>query len=587
MSRVLNVMSILVTVACLTVACVAPPAPAPQPVQAPASAEPAKPVAEAKLVNSVGVELPADAAPLDQQVLVQMVETEPQHLDRSAKLAASGSIYPFLISEPLVKLNENFELVPAGAEKWSVAADGVTWTFNIRKGMKWSDGQPFTAKDYEYMYQRMADPKIGFDWGWFYTDIVNFTEVQKGEKPVTELGVKAVDDNTLQIVTLKPEPYFPQKAIMMVPAPKHIAEKDQIPGAWSANVETCVSGGPYILTKWDKGKEMVFEANKAYTGPFKPLLEKEIYLIGSTESVMPAYESNEIDAVAYAGWSGITPADIAKAKADPAKAGLHFYVDFRTNYIALDSTKPPFDNVKVRKAFAKAIDRDALTQSAARDMGIPAYSMLMPGFHANNVEGLKPYQAYNKDEARQLLADAGFPDGKGFPEVTLTTYNTAPRAALEALAAMWKDVLGVTVNLSFVEYGTYAEKRGKKELQMLFEGYQFDYADASHLMDMWAQSVRFPWKNDDFKKLVEEANFLVGDEAKRIKLYQDAEKILVDDVGGIFIMFDQRAQFWKPYVKGKSLEPNKDGIVAFRGNKLGLTDYTVYITKDVANFRKK
>lgn len=586
MSRVLYMVLILATVAGLVAGC-ATPAPAPaQPVQQPAATEAPKPAAEAKLINSVGVELPADAAPLDQQVLVQMVETEPQHLDRSAKLSASGSIYPFLISEPLVKLNEDFELVPAGAESWSVADDGLTWTFKIRPGMKWSDGQPFTARDYEYMYQRMADPKVGFDWGWFYTDIVNFSEVQKGEKPVSELGVKAVDDTTLQITTLKPEPYFPQKAIMMVPAPKHIAETDEIPGAWSVNPETAVSGGPFILTKWDKGKEMVFEANKAYTGPFKPLLEKQIYKIGSVESVMPAYESNEIDAVAYAGWAGITPADIAKAQADPEKAGLHYYTDFRTNYVALDSTKPPFNDVKVRKAFAKAIDRDALTQSAARDIGIPAYSMLMPGFHANNVEGLKPYQAYNSEEAKKLLAEAGYPDGKGFPEVTLTTYNTAPRAVLEALAAMWKEVLGVTVNLNFVEYATYAEKRGKHELPMLFEGYQFDYTDASHLMDMWAQGVRFPWTNEEYQKLVEEADYLVGDEAKRIQLYQDAEKILVDDVGGIFIMYDKRPQFWKPYVKGKSLEPNKDGIVAFRGNKLGLTDYTVYIAKGVENFRK-
>jgi peptide/nickel transport system substrate-binding protein/oligopeptide transport system substrate-binding protein len=584
MSRVLYIVLILATVAGLGAGCVAP-APAPATGQ-PAAAEAPKPAEEAKLINSVGVELPADAAPLDQQVLVQMVETEPQHLDRSAKLSASGSIYPFLISEPLVKLNEDFELVPAGAESWSVADDGVTWTFKIRPGMMWSDGQPFTARDYEYMYQRMADPKIGFDWGWFYTDIVNFSEVQKGEKPVSELGVKALDDTTLQITTVKPEPYFPQKAIMMVPAPKHIAEKDEIPGAWSVNPETAVSGGPFILTKWDKGKEMVFEANKAYTGPFKPLLEKQIYKIGSIESVMPAYESNEIDAVAYAGWAGITPADIAKAQADPEKAGLHYYTDFRTNYVALDSTKPPFDDVKVRKAFAKAIDRDALTQSAARDIGIPAYSMLMPGFHANNVEGLKPYQAYNPEEAKKLLAEAGYPDGKGFPEVTLTTYNTAPRAVLEAIAAMWKEVLGVTVNLNFVEYATYAEKRGKHELPMLFEGYQFDYTDASHLMDMWAQGVRFPWTNEEYQKLVEEANYLVGDEAKRIQLYQDAEKILVDDVGGIFIMYDKRPQFWKPYVKGKSLEPNKDGIVAFRGNKLGLTDYTVYIAKGVENFRK-
>ncbi len=593
MLRKLNILFVMIIVLGLLAGCAATPTPAPVPTQAPAATKapaatqaPTKAPA-AKLVNSVGVELPADAAPLDQQVLIQMTETEPKHLDRSASLSGSGSIYPFLISEPLVKLNEDFTLLPAGAEKWSVAADNVTWTFNIRKGMKWSDGQPFTAKDYEYMYQRMADPKTAFDWGWFYTDIVNFSEVQAGKAQISELGVKAIDDYTLQIVTKQPEPYFPQKCIMMVPAPKHIASKDAIPGAWAAAPETCVSGGPFKLTSWEKGKQMVFTANKDYTGPFKPLLEKQIYLIGSTQAVMPAYEANQIDAVAYAGASGITTADIAKGKTDAAKSGLHFYVDFRTQYIALDSTKPPFNDVKVRQAFAKAIDRDGLTQSAAKDMGIPAYSMLMPGFHANNVNGLKQYQAFDKTAAQKLLSDAGFPGGKGFPtDITLTTYNTAPKALLEAIVAQWKENLGVTVNLNLVEYATYADKRGKHELQMLYEGYQFDYTDASHLMDMWAAGSRFPWTNADFQKLVDQADHLVGDDAGRIKLYQDAEKILSEQVGGIFLLYDQRAQFWKPYVKGKSLEANKDGIVAFRGNKLGLTDYTVYITKDVANFRK-
>jgi len=592
MSRVVYTLFVLIMITSLGLATgCATSTPAPVPTAAPAATNtpvpaPTSTPVPAKVINSAGVELPADAAPLEQQVFYQMVSAEPQHLDRSAKLGASGSIFPFLISEPLVKMNEDFEIVPAGAESWEVASDNVTWTFHIRKGMVWSDGHPFTAVDYEYMYQRMADPKVGFDWGWFYTDIVNFSAVQKGEKPVSDLGVKALDDYTLQIVTIKPEPYFPGKAIMMVPAPKHVAEKDQIPGAWSASVETCISGGPYKLVSWVKGKEMVFQANEKYTGPFKPLLEKQVYKIGGVESIMPAYEASEIDAVAYAGANAITPADIAKAQANPEKAGLHFYVNFRTTYIALDSTKPPFDDVKVRKAFAKAIDREALCQSAARDMGIPAYSMLMPGFHANNVEGLKEYQMFNAEEAKKLLAEAGYPDGKGFPEIELTTYNTAPRPVLEAVAAMWKEVLGVTVKLNLVEYATYAEKRGKHELQMLYEGYEFDFADASHLMDMWAKGVRFPWTNAEFQKLVDEANFLVGDDARRIQLYQDAEKILVNDVGGIFITYDLRAQFWKPYVKGKSLEPNKDGVVAFRGNKLGLTDYTIYITKDVAGYRK-
>lgn len=538
------------------------------------------------VINSLGVALPPDAAPLEEQVLYQMIGArEPQHLDRSACLNCSGSIYPFLISEPLLKINEDFDWLPAGAESWEVADDGVTWTFHIRKGLEWSDGVPLTAVDYEYMYQRMANPVVGFDWGWFFTDILNFSAVQKGEVPVADLGVKAIDDYTLQIITVAPEPYFPVKQIMQVPAPKHIAEKDEIPGAWSASPETCISSGPYVLTEWTKGKELVFEINKNYKGPFKPYIEKQVYYASEPEAVMPAYWAGDIDAVAYAGWAGITAADIAKGKANPTGTGLHFYADFRTQYVAMDTYNAPFNDVRVRQAFAKAIDRDAISQSAMRDQGSPAYSMLMPGFHAAIPEPLKVYQAYNPDEAKQLLADAGYAGGAGFPEVTLTTYNTAPRPLLEALRAQWKEVLGVTVEINLVDYGLYAEGRGKHELTLLYEGYQFDFPDASHLLDMWAQGSRFPWVNEEFQALVKEANHLVGDDAKRIELYHEAEKILCEEVGGIFLLNDLRAQFWKPYLVGKSLEPNKDGIVAFRGNKLGLTDYTVYITKEVEKYR--
>ena len=483
-------------------------------------------------------------------------------------------------------MNEDLEILPAGAESWEVASDKVTWTFHIRKGLQWSDGVPVTAHDYAFQYQRMADPKTGFDYGWFFTDILNFGEIQKGEKPVSDLGVTALDDYTLQIVTTVPEPFFPQKTLMVRAVPKHVAEGEETPGAWAASPETCVSSGPFKLISWTKDKEMVFGVNPDYKGDYKPYLEKLVFLIGGSESVMPAYEANEIDANAYLGYS-VTPADVAKGQVNPKESGLHFYTNFRTFYVPLDSTKPPFDDVRVRKAFAKAVDRDGLAASAVRDMGVPTYAMLPRGFHAANVDALKPYQQYDPEQAKKLMAEAGYPDGQGFPEVNIYNYVEweSIKSALEALRAGWKETLGVTVNINNVEAKVYGAGRSAKEFEMMFELYEFDYVDASNMLGLWAHNNRYSWTNDEFNALVDEADTTMGDDAKRVQLYQEAEKVLVDDVGAIFLYNEKRPQFWKPYIKGTSLEPNKDGTVAWRGNKLGLTPFTIYITKDVENYR--
>ena len=229
--------------------------------------------------NVVGVELPPDAAPSGKQVL-RIMGREGTYLDYTKtnyKLQWEAS----LVQEPLTRRNQDYEVEPAAAERWDVSKDGLTWTFHLRKGMLWSDGKPFTAHDFEFSFKRVADPKTGHDISWYWAAIKNFMAAWKGEVPLDSIGVRAVDDVTLQVITEKPTPYLPMQIADLRPAPKHVVEK--LGDTWSVNESTFVSSGPFMLEKWERGKMLVFAANPKYTGPWKPYLEKIIYLIGRDE----------------------------------------------------------------------------------------------------------------------------------------------------------------------------------------------------------------------------------------------------------------------------------------------------------------
>jgi ABC-type transport system substrate-binding protein len=560
---------------------VAASAPTTAPTTAAAAAPTTAPAAASGPATPLGMPLPADANSFEQQIYRAMTTSaEPQHMERAAGVSASGSIYPFYTTEPLVKINEDNELVPVIAERWSLESDGLTWTFNIRKGLQWSDGQPLTARDVEFTYQRMADPAVAFDWAWFFTDIKNFKAVNKGDMPMSQLGVKAVDDYTFQATMEAPAPYFPDKTLMVTISPQHVLQTTSASPNWSTDPTTAVASGPWKLAAWDKGKQIVFDANPNYKGVLKPYLKRIVIKVGTAEALMPAYYANEIDAAAYEG-QDITPADIAKAKADPASAGFHSYTDYGAYFLMFNNAMEPFTNAKVRQAISKGIDRDALVGSVGRDQTVSAFSMLPPGFPAHNPE-LKSVQAFDLAAAKQLLSDAGYPDGQGFPKLTLSTWsplNALRKGWVEGIQAQLKQNLNIDMDVNPIEVKTFYAEKAKHTYPFTFQQYQFDYFDPSNLLDLW-KTGNYDYSNPAYDTLIDQADHFVGPRDQRIALYQQAERILVEDAGAAFMFWPVTPQFWKSYLKGKSLEPNKGGITAFRGNKLGLTHFNMYITKD-------
>ncbi|HWT82883.1 MAG TPA: peptide ABC transporter substrate-binding protein, partial [Candidatus Methylomirabilis sp.] len=480
------------------------------------------------------VELPSDAAPSGKQTL-RIMGREGTYLD-ATKTTWKRQWEPSLVQEPLTRRNNQYEIEPAAAERWEISKDGLTWTFHLRKGMVWSDGKPFTAHDFEFAFKRVADPKTGFDVGWYWGAIKNFLPAWKGEVPVESIGVKAVDDLTLQVTTEKPTPYLAMQIADMRPAPKHVVEK--LGDTWSTGEATYVSSGPFLLEKWDRGKMLAFAANPKYTGPWKPYLEKIIFLVGRDEAVFPAYLAGETNAMEEMYEGALSPGDVAMLQSDAKlKKQLHSYPNFMTWWLAFGGEGTAFKDPKVRKAFAHAIDREAIINSALCGQAVPAYGLLPPGFHCAAPQRLKNVQKFDVTLARKLLAEAGYPEGKGFPKYTLFLREVSPtiKTAAEGMQAMITQNLGIELEIQNLERKSFMDRLNKYELPIVMIPWDMDYYDASNFMDVYRTGGRHPWGNAEYDKLIREANGLMGDEKKRCAMYQQAEDILASDPGAVFL----------------------------------------------------
>ena len=557
-------------------ACATPPpasGPAAESGAAPAAA-PAGPV-----VNSLGVELPADAAALEHQVM---------YLQGGNNISISADWFKvnyrqlpgtWLGGEPLAILDKNMELLPGAAESWEVMEDKVTWHFKLREGMQWSDGTPLTAQDWVNSFQYGADPATGFDFAWYFFFMKNWTAVNSGELPVDQLGCRAVDDYTLEVVTEYPAPYVPGWLAIAVPHPKHAF--DAHGEEWSLQPETYVASGPFKLAKLEPDGETVWEINTKYTGPIKPLVEKIIYRPGT----QPLGGSADEPQVTLAGYltgeyymtgSGGIPniSDLQRAKQEVPDE-VHSYAHFQTYYVGMNTFKAPFDNLKVRQAFSHAIDRDTLTSTVLKDQGQPAYTMLMKGFPGEHVDQLKDVQKYDPELAKSLLAEAGYADGEGFPALEMWIRGPNFPEAAEAVATMLAQNLNIQVSVVQAEVKTFMDSLNAKELLFYWVPYQFDFVDASNFLSIWRSDGRHAWKNEQFEELLRQADSEFADPAKRDDLFLQTEQVLVEDCPAVFVFHPTFTQLWKSFVAGEDLTPNDAGFAdwVYLNNRIYRTWY--------------
>lgn len=536
------------------------------------------------IVTPQGRILPVDAAPLEKQILYESA-AEPRHLDIARDIYGSGVAINWG-GEPLLRRDENQNLVPAMAESWQAGKNLEYWDFVIRKNARWSDGVPITADDWVFTFQHLASPKLDNAWTWFYYDIKGIQRYKEGKGRAEDIGVVAIDDRTVRIYGENGAiPHLPAMMAYMaaVPAPRHKAEQN--PEHWADSAEHFVSSGPMRLLSWEHNQQLEWDTNPFYNGDHKTGIQKLIQLVGAPSvGWFNSWLNKEIDYI-----PNLQPQELAQITNDSELSQyLHSYNNFQTEYLSFDCLRPPFDNLKLRQALSHSIDRTPYCEKVMLKTKIPAFSMLPPDFPAYNEE-LKTIQDFNVEKARAFLAEAGFPDGKDADgnQLVLPLVSSGRDVVLEYVKDQWERYLNISVNLQILEGAVWGARRSRHEMPLYRGQYEYDYLDPANMLTrLWRSSSengspRHAWRNVQFDDLVTLAGKEI-DDAKRMNLYSQAEKVLVEDVGGLFLTHQVTHQVWYPYLTG--FKPDKKGNVVFR--YLDIARFQMYIRNDVDEWRE-
>jgi ABC-type transport system substrate-binding protein len=533
---------------------------------------------------------PADAAPPENQVL--RVVGDPgftKVLDFYEKVYERPSSSD-LFSLPLVQLNRNFEIIPSAATEWSSNEDGTVWTFKLREDMMWNDGNPVTAADYVRTFQYSADPEHAWDFTWFWSgNILNYAEAVAGEVPLEEIGVRQ-GENEYEVVfeTTESAPYLVSK--LLYSTPLSAAALDEHGPLYNTNPETQVSSGPFQLAEWARDERIVYTRNESFT-QYPVMLEKIIIKLAAPSTAFTLYEADQVDYVVRPA-----PAELQIMESDPetAKQIYQGVGDFACLYFFFDVNTAPFDDLKVRQAFSHVIDRDAIQQQILGNQAKSAPSFLAPGFPASNTEELASIQNFDPELGKQLLAEAGYPDGEGFPNLTMTVRGGAvpvEEATTQAYAAMLKEHLNINVELQTIDRQAFYDAMNAKPTEILFGwvSYGMDYFDPSNMLSVWLTGGRHSWSNEEYDQIVNEATTSLEDEETRTAMFQDAERILVEDVPAVWAYFETPIQLVKPYIIGPGLEADVNGITAVHWPEFvgfGTAIEEIYISADAPTGRE-
>lgn len=507
--------------------------------------------------------LPDDAAPPDQQVLVMpnniQLDKTPDFYE-SVYERLSQAIYDIL-SEPLVRLNRDFEIIPAGALEWSGNEDGTVWTFKLDPDLMWSDGNAVTANDWVTTFRYGADPAHAWDFTWYFQGIIKgWDDAIAGKIPLEELGVNQGDnEHELVIETQVPAPYLP--AMLLYSCTLSAAALSDHGPLYNSNPETSVTSGPMKLTEWLIDQRVVYEKNPDYKGKLAVPITRAVVKLADESTFFVMYQNDEIDYMQYPA-----PADLVVAQSEFPDQIYSSVGDFRTHYLFFDVTKEPFDKLEVRQAFSHAIDRDAIKQQILGPQGVPAYSWLAPGFPAANGEELSSIQSFDAAKGKEMLAAAGYTDPSTFPAQVLQVRNPTPliTAVSQAVGTMLRDNLGISIEVQNVDQDTFMDDLTAKPTKILlgFVSYGMDFFDAYNMLSVWLSGGRHSWSNPDFDQLVKDAASFTGAADERTKMFQDAERILVEDVPAVFVYHETPVQLVKPWLKGDALKADKNGIAS-------------------------
>lgn len=484
--------------------------------------------------------------------------SNPETMDPALNSAIDASNTIITIFEPLLLINENNEVIGGQAESWEASEDGLTWTFTMRDGLKWSDGTDLTAKDFEYSFKRMANPDTAAPYAETCLGMIDgFDAAQAGDTDA--LNVKASDDGkTLTIVLSYPCSYFDKMAAFAAMSPVQQATVEANGDSWCTSADTFVSNGPYMITDWTPSERIVLSKNPNYVGGW------DSSKIVSDTITLLLLEDSSASFAAYNSGEAVLIKDVPTDEIPSltkAEDGGDFYVDtiLGTYYVSLNLQRDAFQDAKVRKALSLAIDRDYVANTIMQGTYSTADSIVGPGivdengyFHDNgNAPYISADYEANLAEAKKLLEEAGYPNGEGYPTIEYSTNDAGYHVPLaEYLQQAWGD-LGITLTINKMEWSSFTPARRAGEYDVARNGWVMDYNDPSNMLDLFCTdngNNDGKYSNPDFDAAIEGSK--VADAAEHFAQLHKAEDILMEDAGCLPIAYYNDYWLQSPALKG-------------------------------------
>ena len=498
----------------------------------------------------------------------------PETLDPALNSAVDGGNMLITLFETLLIIDENNQVQPGQAESYTVSDDGLTWTFTMRDGLKWSDGTDLNAKDFEYTFKRLTNPDLAAPYAETVIGMIDGYQDAIGNpdaegKTTTDpdpdkLNVAASEDGkTLTVKLAYPCSYFDKIVAFGTMSPVQKATVEANGDAWATQPDTYVCNGPYMISEWTPSERIVCKKNPNYKGGWdssRIVTENlNFLLLEDSSASYAAYNSGEALLI-----KEVPTEEIPSLK--KAADGGDFYVDtiLGTYYLSMNLNKEPFNNVNVRKALNLAIDRDYIANVVMQGTYSPAYNFMGPGvvdsegmFFDNAVEanGGKPYisEDYkaNLEEAKKALADAGYPNGEGFPTITYSTNDTGYHVAVaEYLQEAYKQI-GITMQIDKVEWASFTPQRRAGEYEMARNGWVMDYNDASNMLELLYSTNGNndgKYNNPDYDAAINASK--VADPKAHFEALHNAETIMMNDYACIPLAYYNYFWLQSPKLKG-------------------------------------
>ena len=488
----------------------------------------------------------------EKKVVTYSITDDPQQMDPTLNTYSRSSIVLQNLFQGLYKLGpDGVEFVPACAESYTVSEDGMSYTFKLKSGLKWSDGSPLTAKDFEYSWKRVLNPAVASGSASDLWVLKNGKEYNEGTATADDVGVKAVDDTTLEVTTSYYAPWFVTLTGTTVYFPVKQSVVEAAGDPWTKNVATYGSNGPFMLTEYSSLDKLVMAKNPNYQDADSVQVDEVIYyIIADTSAELVAYDNGQL-----------TVADDinADAKKEYGETDQYVFKDrIGIQYWDFNCKLPEFSDKRVRQAFSYAIDRKAVLAACNLTSETPVYGYVPSSQPSLTTDGSYRDVAgdmFKEDvsAAQALLADAGYPGGAGFPVVNIVCQNIEEqKLSAQILGEMWKSNLGIQYTITTYESSTYWDELANGNFSVGRNAFTCDYLDPSANLKVWVSGSNCSengWDDTVYDKMISDSSLLL-DPAKRQEALIAAEQYICDQMPGMPMYTMSDDYLIKPNLKG-------------------------------------